>query len=262
MKFSTTSYLAGVGSVVAALTIGFSGGFFFAAPTQNDPPNRLQRVTSSAPIPNPAPPQAAIAPKQDSPKQETVEAASTPAPALKQEASTAAAPVVAAAPVAPVVAAAPVAPPPAVAAAPASPPPTVAQQAASVAATPAPTSTREPEPVRAADTQERSEREHITQVNTEKARAAEARRAEEDANRATEKAEKKRIEARKLAERRKQREIQEAATAVKRMLRDRDVQQVADTDDESDRRGDDNDRRGDRRGVDSSPRPLFGFFGQ
>ena len=69
----------------------------------------------------------------------------------------------------------------------------------------------------------------------EKTRAAEASRA----------AERKRIEARKLVERqRKQREIQEAATAVKRMLRDREVQQVADTDGPE---------------IDSL---RFGFFGQ
>jgi hypothetical protein len=55
MTFSTTSYLAGVGSVIAALTIGFSGGFFIAKPTPYVEQNRLQRVTSSAPIASSAP---------------------------------------------------------------------------------------------------------------------------------------------------------------------------------------------------------------
>jgi hypothetical protein len=84
-----------------------------------------------------------------------------------------------------------------------------------------------------------AERERVAQAGaekvTEKLKAAEASRA----------AEKKRIEARKLAERqRRQREVQEAAVAVKRMLRDRDVQQVADR---------------DEAGFDT---PRFGFFGQ
>ena len=50
MPFSTKSYLAGVGTVVAALTIGFSGGFFLAPSTEHVEQNRLQRVTSTAPV--------------------------------------------------------------------------------------------------------------------------------------------------------------------------------------------------------------------
>jgi alpha-mannosidase len=97
-----------------------------------------------------------------------------------------------------------------------------------------------PEPAPAAPEQQR-----IAQINADKAaekiRTAEANRAAE-ASRA---AERKRIEARKLADRqRKQREVQEAAAAVKRMLRDRDVQEVADS---------------DGPGFDT---PRFGFFGQ
>jgi hypothetical protein len=84
-----------------------------------------------------------------------------------------------------------------------------------------------------------ADQQRVAQINADKAaekiRAAEASRA----------AERKRIETRKLADRqRRQREVQEAATAVKRMLRDRDVQQVADT---------------DGPGFDT---PRFGFFGQ
>ena len=46
MAFSTTSYLAGVGSVVVILSTGFAGGYLLATPTRQDPPNRLQRLTA------------------------------------------------------------------------------------------------------------------------------------------------------------------------------------------------------------------------
>lgn len=215
MAFNTTSYLAGVGTVVAALTIGFSSGFFFAAPTQNEPPNRLQRVASSAPLANQAATPAPSAPTQEIPKQDVAAAGAVP--------TAAAAPApVASSPPAAVAAPTPVA----------SVSPAPSQQA--VSPEPAPVVATAPEPAPAAAAQER-----IAQINADKAaeriRAVEASRA----------AERKRVEARKLADRqRKQREVQEAATAVKRMLRDRDVQQVADT---------------DGPGFDT---PRLGFFGQ
>ena len=46
MTFNTTSYLAGVGSVVVVLSTGFAGGYFLANPTRIDPPNRLQRLAA------------------------------------------------------------------------------------------------------------------------------------------------------------------------------------------------------------------------
>jgi len=46
MAFSTTSYLAGVGSVVVILSTGFAGGYMLANPTHQDPPNRLQRLAA------------------------------------------------------------------------------------------------------------------------------------------------------------------------------------------------------------------------
>ena len=46
MAFSTTSYLAGVGSVVVILSTGFAGGYMLANPTRQDPPNRLQRLAA------------------------------------------------------------------------------------------------------------------------------------------------------------------------------------------------------------------------
>ena len=76
MPFSTQSYMAGVGTVIAAITIGFSGGFFLA-PNDRVEQNRLQRVTSSAPISNPAP-QTAVTPKLD-----VAEANAAPAPAIQ-----------------------------------------------------------------------------------------------------------------------------------------------------------------------------------
>jgi hypothetical protein len=207
MAFNTTSYLAGVGSVVAALTIGFSSGFFFAAPKQNDPPNRLQRVASTAPLANPVSAPAVPAPTQEIPRQDIAAAA----PTTSAAAAPPAAPASTSDPVA-------VAPPPSAAASVA--PPAQATPQAGASEPPAVVA-KSPEPIPSA-----AERERVAQINgeriAEKIRAAEASRA----------AERKRIEARKLAERqRRQREVQEAAIAVKRMLRDRDVEQVADRDD-------------------------------
>jgi hypothetical protein len=160
MSFNTTSYLAGVGSVVAAITVGFSGGFFMAGPTPYAEHNRLQRVMSSAPIATPTP----VMAKADAPERALVMAKAPNAKAL--------------------------------------------------------------EPVRTTPEQERAAQSN---GNPEKIRAAEATAAE-----------RKRSETRKLAERQKQREIELATGAVKRMLRDREPQQVAD-------------------GIQT---PRFGFFGQ
>ncbi len=48
MAFSTTSYLAGVGSVVVILSTGFAGGYMVANPTRPEAPNRLQRLAAEA----------------------------------------------------------------------------------------------------------------------------------------------------------------------------------------------------------------------
>lgn len=77
MPFSTKSYLAGIGTVVAAVTIGFSGGFLLAPSTGHVEQNRLQRVTSAAPVSNPAPPAAVT------PKLEITEANPAPKPAIE-----------------------------------------------------------------------------------------------------------------------------------------------------------------------------------
>jgi len=179
--------------VVAALTVGFSGGLFMAAPTPYAEQNRLQRVMSSAPIASPTP-QIAAAPK---PEITEANATSAPASASQQPARPETIPVMAKA---------------------AEPEPASVMAKAPEA--------KALEPIRAAPEQERAAQSN---VNAEKIRAAEAGAAE-----------RKRAEARKLEERRKQREIELATVAVKRMLRDRDPQQVAD-------------------GIE---RPRFGFFGQ
>jgi type IV secretory pathway VirB10-like protein len=188
MKFNTTSYLAGVGSVVAVLSTGFAGGYFLANPAQNDPPNRLQRVASNATLPNPAP-QIAV-----SPKQQLAEAPTAPAPVTSS-----------------------------------APPAPVLQQPAQ----PDPVVAKAPEPVRAV-----AEQQDVATVKPEKLRAAETNRA----------AEKKRMEARAIAERqRKQKEIEIATVAVRRLLHNRDVQEVVETDDAEPR---------------GSETPRFGLFGQ
>jgi hypothetical protein len=176
MAFSTTSYLAGIGSVVVVLSTGFAGGYFLAKPAQNDPPNRLQRVAASAPLPTPA------SQPTNSPRQEVAEAAPTTTPAEAAPPAT-----------------------PAVAPPQSTPPQPVAQQAPIPAA---PVVARDSEPDRGA-------------VEQDRLRAAEISRG----------AEKKKIEARKIAERqRNQREIEYAAAAVKRMLHDRNAQQMVEND--------------------------------
>jgi len=50
MTFSTTSFLAGVGTVFAAVALGFAGGALITT-TPRVEPNRLERVTASPPSP-------------------------------------------------------------------------------------------------------------------------------------------------------------------------------------------------------------------
>ena len=188
MSFSTTSYLAGVGSVIAALTVGFSGGFFMATPTQYVEQNRLQRVTSSAPITSPAAQTAALS-----------KPAITEATVVNTESTS----------------------PPVQA----TPPEIIPVVAKAVEPEPAPVIAKS-EPVRGSVEPERGAQ---SSLNADKLRAADAKAAE-----------RKRNDARKFAERGKRREIELATIAVRRMLRDRDPQQVAD-------------------GIET---PRFGFFGQ
>jgi hypothetical protein len=49
MAFSTTSFFAGVGTVFAAVMIGFAGGTLIHTPSPKMEPNRLERVAASTP---------------------------------------------------------------------------------------------------------------------------------------------------------------------------------------------------------------------
>ena len=171
MAFSTTSYLAGVGSVVVILSTGFAGGYMLANPTRQDPPNRLQRLAAEG---------------QDS------RGVAQAAPAAKK-------PEV-------VALAAPAATP-----APAVPQPAAAEPA------PAPAEATAPEPARSTAPQVSAEKASAEKSIAEKARMAEAKAAE-----------RKRADARKFAQRqRKQKELEVATVAVRRMMQDRDNQEFA-----------------------------------
>jgi hypothetical protein len=85
MAFSTSSFFAGVGTVFAAVTIGFAGGAMITSSPKMEP-NRLERVAANTPI-------TAAAGMKAETKAETPAVA--PAPAVKAEAP-AAAPVLAA----------------------------------------------------------------------------------------------------------------------------------------------------------------------
>lgn len=153
MAFSTTSYLAGVGSVVVILSTGFAGGYLLATPTHQDPPNRLQRLTAEGRDAKPVA-QATPATKP--------EAVATVAPASVPAAAKAAEPVRSVAPV-------------------------------------------------------NAEKANAEKSGGEKARMAEAKAAA-----------KKRAEGRRFAERqRKQRELEVATVAVRRMMHDRDDREFA-----------------------------------
>ena len=193
MSFSTKSYLAGVGTVVAALTIGFSGGFFLAAPTQHVEQNRLQRVSGGAPVAN-STAQVAIAAKPDITEVRPIEmvASPLPAPSMPQPAPAETVPVMA----------------------------TTAEPASVAVATKAAEANRATSEDNAAK----------PDVKDERTRNAETKAAERM----------KRARDQRTAELRKQREIAMATVAVKRMLREREPQLVADR----------------------TESPRFGFFGE
>jgi hypothetical protein len=191
MALNTTSFLAGVGSVVAVLSTGLAGGYFLANPSHIDPPNRLQRVAAANQDSKPAPVTA------DAKPEVVATAAPIAAPALTttQAAQTA--------------------PQPAVA-----PSEAKASESARTAdiqetAAPAPTASRDTN-AKTNDAKANGEK-----ANADKARAAEARSADARA------AEKKRAGTRKIAEQqRKQRELEVATIAVRRIIHERDPSDV------------------------------------
>jgi type IV secretory pathway VirB10-like protein len=187
MSFSTTSYFAGVGTVLAALTVGFSGALFLAPSNEHSEQNRLQRISSSAPV-SVTVPQTGIVTGPEAAHPRAVEiTAAAPTPSAPQPTRTEAIPIMAKA----------------------------GEQAA-------PEIIKTAEPVRPASQDVTAKSE----INSERKRAAEV------------KAERKR--AQRSAERRKQREIELATAAVKRMPWDPGPQQFADR----------------------TESPRFGFFGE
>jgi hypothetical protein len=192
MAFNTTSYLAGVGSVVVILSTGFAGGYMLAIPTHQDPPNRLQRLAAEG---------------QDS------KPAAQATPATKPEVVAAAAPASTPAPATPQPAIAEPSPPPA---------------SISAAAKPA-------EPARSTSPQVSAEKASAQKASPEKASAEKASAEKSIAENArvaeARAAERKRADARKFAERqRKQRELEVATVAVRRIMQDRDDQEFAPVD--------------------------------
>jgi hypothetical protein len=186
MSFSTTSYFAGVGTVLAALTVGFSGALFLAPSNEHSEQNRLQRISSIAPVSATAPQTGIVTgPEATQPRAIEITAAG-PTPSAQQPARTEAIPIMA------------------------------------KAGEAAPEIVKAVDPVRSAS-QDVTTKSEIT---SERKRAAEV------------KAERKR--AQRSAERRKQREMELATAAVKRMPWDPGPQQFADR----------------------TESPRFGFFGE
>ena len=187
MALNKTSFLAGVGSVVAVLSTGLAGGYFLAGNSSHiDPPNRLQRVAAANQDSKPAPvatdarpevvatsaPIAAPAPEQAAPTAAAIQEAAVPAPAAKPDTDAKSA------------------------------------EARNNDAKTADTKT--------ADTMTTNAKVHSEKANLDKARAADARAGE-----------KKRTETRKIAEQqRKQRELDVATIAVRRIIHERDAPDV------------------------------------
>jgi hypothetical protein len=189
MKINTTSYLAGVGSVVVVLSTGFAGGYFLANPTHVNPPNRLQRLAAE----DHTAPAAA--------KPESV-AAATPAATTAPMAAATPAPVT------------PAVQPPA--------PQPEMQQAANTQ-TSSPADVKAPEPARAAQETiaPAADKADAEKANTQKASIDKVRADEPKL------AERKRSDARKVAEQqRKQRELEVATVAVRRIIHGRDAPDI------------------------------------
>lgn len=222
MKINTTSYLAGVGSVVAVLSTGFAGGYFLANPTHVNPPNRLQRLAA---------------------EDHTAPAAAKPEAVAAATSAPTAAPMAAAAP-APVT---PAAQPPAQQA--------EMQQAANTKTT-SPADVKAPEPARTAAAQETiapaADKADAEKANTQKASIDKARTDEPKL------AERKRSDARKVAEQqRKQRELEVATVAVRRIIHGRDAPDIVIRDRDADVVVENDPQQGP-----APQMPHFNLFGQ
>lgn len=242
MAFSSSSYFAGIGTVVVAISIGFAGGAMITT-SAVQPPNRLERVTSSAAPPSSAP--SGAAPTSTAPAST---AASNPAP---QQAS----------------AAPPAEPQPASVATVLAPAATIASSAPAIDSPPlqqaqpaTPVAVKSDAKPDAAPTRNERGNARSADSNREAARSAEVNR--EPAR--------KRSDERKFAERKRRQDLErqnldEATSVVRQMPRGTVVEQVVDEDD-APRFGDGAPRRLGLFGSDEdSPRPAplprFGLFG-
>lgn len=192
MAFSTASFLAGVGSVVVVLSTGFAGGYFFASPDHNVPPNRLQREASNT----------------TTAKGTDAKAASLTTPQAKPEVAAALATPAEAKP-----AQSPTTPSPAAAQSSASGPAPAIQQASTEQSAP-PSTPAAPEQAASTSDKAKADRPSAERENTNKERAHVA-----DVKAAS----RKRAGARKFAEQqRRQHELEAAAGAVRHIIHDRD----------------------------------------
>jgi hypothetical protein len=74
MAFSTTSFLAGVGTVFAAIVVGFGGGAMMTSTTRVEP-NKLERAAASTPAPS-----SVITAKAQAPEVPSTSTATAPEP--------------------------------------------------------------------------------------------------------------------------------------------------------------------------------------
>jgi hypothetical protein len=210
--FSTTSFLAGVGTVFAAITIGFAGGAMITSSPKVEQ-NRVERVAShtppaqNAPVPSPAPivaraetpanppAPATTAPTETSPAPERV-IAMTPAPAAPQSVATQ----------------------------------TPAASTPSATGTQAiPSGTLQASPARVQPVTARDDRdENASQTDSRKVREGEPRKEKEfRSQRAERRAPDGRNAEARYSERRKRQEIDAAVNAVRQMRRDGTLQDIS-----------------------------------
>jgi outer membrane biosynthesis protein TonB len=206
--FSTTSFLAGVGTVFAAVTIGFAGGALITTSPKTEL-NRVERAASQTPPAQntPVPPPAPIVARAETP-------ASPPAPATTTLTETSPAPdrVIAMTP----------APAPQSAAtqtpAPSTQPTAGTQQAPPAQASPSPARAQ---PVTARDDRD----DNASQTDSRKVHEGELRKEKEFRwQRAERRAADGRNAEARYGERRKRQEIEAAANAVRQMRRDGTLQ--------------------------------------
>jgi hypothetical protein len=229
MAFNTSSFLAGVGTVVVVLSTGFAGGYMLASPNRADPPNRLQRV-AAADMNSKASSAAAVSPAAVTvvakPDVVADAAAAQPAPAAVPPTET-----------------------------PAPQPASTQADVGPSVTTPAQGST----PIDAGKIKPQlatAQSINPDRINTDQARAVEPKLI--DSKPADNKAiDKKRIEARKSADKsagrfaeqhRKQRELEVATLAVRRIIHERDTPEVVVDDDQAP--------------APAPEPPHFGLFGQ